>query len=376
MTAAKLDALVVRATVRIGPDDEPGTLWGSGFVAPGWVLTCRHILPPKDGPEGVGSLRVQGYDGLDVRARPDWLGGGTDPEQDLLLVRLTENAVHACVRLTDRYDPPLSVAAYGWRTPAGGAPQRWSGQTECNGKDGGYGLTLAPLVEIPHGASGGPLLDRERGLVAGVVKARRAQKDGGLAVAATALRGFRRAVPVGDENGLGADPYAALIRAHDTWHRKAVGAASWVKAQAGAGTGGERGWGPRDSADASALLAGLPEPRSPGELQALIQRVLGDEPLWEEEVARATGGTDTAGCTTIRRAPTSWRCTICGSSPRCAGPGHRMPPPSWNSGSSSAPRNCPAICGPSSWAWWPARPRRGAAPARTAVRTSERGTTC
>lgn len=287
MTAAKLDALVVRATVRIGPDDEPGTLWGSGFfVAPGWLLTCRHILPLKDGPESVGSLRVQGYDGLDVRARPAyWLGGGTDPEQDLVLIRLTENVPHACVRLTDRYDPPLSVAAYGWRTPAGGVPQRWSGQTECNGKDGGYGLTLAPLVEIPHGASGGPLLDRERGLVAGVVKARRAQKDGGLAVAVTALRGFRRAVPVGEESGLGADPYATLIRAHDTWHRRAAGATSWVRAQTRAGADGERGWGPRDSADASALLAGLPEPRSPAELQGLIERVLGDEPLWEEEVA-------------------------------------------------------------------------------------------
>ncbi|WP_405535462.1 serine protease [Streptomyces sp. NBC_00075] len=284
MTAAKLDALVVRATVRIGPAGEPGTLWGSGFfVAPGWVLTCRHILPLRDGPESIGSLRVQGHDGLDVRARPAyWLGGGTDPEQDLVLIRLTETVPHACVRLTDRYDPPLSVAAYGWRTPAGGVPQRWSGQTECNGKDGGYGLTLAPLVEIPHGASGGPLLDRERGLVAGVVKARRAQKDGGLAVAATALRGFRRAVPVGEERGLGDDPYAALIRAHDTWHRRATGATSWVKAQTVAGA---RGWGPRDSADASALLAGLPEPRSSAELQGLIERVLGDEPLWEEEVA-------------------------------------------------------------------------------------------
>ncbi|MGW3646506.1 VMAP-C domain-containing protein [Streptomyces sp. NPDC000878] len=296
MTAEGLETLVVRATVRIGPESEPDTLWGSGFfVAPGWVLSCAHILPLGDGPEGVGSLRVrvQGDGGLDVRARPAyWLGGGTDPEQDLVLIRLTENVAHPCVRLTDRYDAPDTVAAYGWRTPKGGAPQRWSGQTECNGKDGAHGLSLAPMVEIPHGASGGPLLDRRRGLVAGVVKARRAQKDGGLAVAATALRGLRRAVAVGTreddepEGGtLGDNPYAALIRAHDTWHRSATGIQSWVEAQAGMDTGGERRWGPQDSAVASALLAGLPEPESPAELRKLIEHVVGKEQGWLDEVA-------------------------------------------------------------------------------------------
>ncbi|MFD7814074.1 trypsin-like peptidase domain-containing protein [Streptomyces sp. NPDC059785] len=287
MTAAKLDALVVRATVRIGPGEDPAKLWGSGFfVAPGWVLTCAHILPPGPDPEYPVTLRVQGHGGLDTRARPAYrLGGGTDPEQDLVLLRLAEDVDHACVRLTDRYDPPLAVTAHGWRVPQGGAPQRWSGQTECNGKDGAYGLTLAPQVEIPHGASGGPLLDRTRGLVAGVVKARRAQRDGGLAVAATALRGFRHAVPVGGEHGLGADPYAGLIRAHDTWHQRAGGGLSWVRAQDELCRGEARRWGPRDSADASALLAVLPRPRSAAELQGLVERVLGDEPLWEDELA-------------------------------------------------------------------------------------------
>ena len=287
MTAAKLDALTVRATVRIGPEGAPYTLWGSGFfVAPGWVLTCAHVLPLGRGPEHVGTLRVQGHDQLTARARLAYLlGGGTDPEQDLVLLRVTDDVEHACVRLTDRYDPPLAVTIHGWRTPRGGAPQRWSGQTECNGKDGAHGLTLAPQVEIPSGASGGPLLDRGRGLVAGIVKARRAHKDGGLAVAATALRGFGRAIPVGDEEGLGIDPYSALIRAHDAWHQKAVGTLSWVKAQGELCGGEEGGWGPRDSADASALLAALPAPASPAELRRLIERVLGDEPLWDDELA-------------------------------------------------------------------------------------------
>ncbi|WP_030928877.1 trypsin-like peptidase domain-containing protein [Streptomyces sp. NRRL S-646] len=282
-----LEQLAMRATVRIGPATAPGTLWGSGFlVAPGWVLTCAHILPLAEGAESVGALRVQGH-GLDTGARlAYWLGGGTDPEQDLALVRLADDAAHGhvCVRLTDRYDPPHQVTAFGWRTPTGGAPQRWNGHSECNGRDGSYGLTLAPHMEIPHGASGGPLLDRDHGVVAGVVKARRAGKDGGLAVASTALRGFRDARPVVGEDSLGPDPYAALIREHDRWHQRRTGGPSWVRFQ-GELTGGGRGWAPRDSAEASALLAALPRPVSSAELQRMISQVLGYEPLWEDELA-------------------------------------------------------------------------------------------
>ncbi|HZF92608.1 trypsin-like peptidase domain-containing protein [Streptomyces sp.] len=282
---ARLEQLATRATVRIGPYDTPGTLWGSGFlVAPGWVLTCAHVLPLARGAEAVGPLRVQGYR-LDVRARLGyWLGGGGDPDEDLALVRLLDPVpVHACVRLTDRYDTPHRVTALGWRTPQGGQPQRWTGHSECNGRDGSYGLTVAPNIEIPHGASGGPLLDRDNGVVAGIVKARRAHKDGGLAVAVTALRGFREARPVGGENGLGADPYAELIRAHDRWHQKTRGALSWVRTQSDV-CGGARSWSPWDSAEAAALLAGLPRPASVAQLQRTISLVLGNEPYWEDEL--------------------------------------------------------------------------------------------
>ncbi|MEW1829304.1 trypsin-like peptidase domain-containing protein [Streptomyces sp. NPDC088196] len=281
----RLEQLAIRATVRIGPDAAPGTLWGSGFlVAPGWVLTCAHILPLADGPESVAPLRVQGHQ-LDTRARlAYWLGGGTDPEQDLALVRLEDDAAngHACVRLTDRCGPPHQVTAFGWRTPTGGAPQRWNGHSECNGRDGSYGFTLGPQMEIPHGASGGPLLDREHGVVAGIVKARRTGKDGGLAVAATALRGFREARAVGGEDSLGPDPYAELIRAHDRWHHSMTAGPNWVRLQGELRAGG---WGARDSAEASALLAELPRPVSSAELQRMISRVLGYEPLWEDELA-------------------------------------------------------------------------------------------
>jgi hypothetical protein len=180
---------------------------------------------------------------------------------------------------------PHRVTAFGWRTPAGGAPQRWSGHSECNGRDGSYGLTLAPQMEIPHGASGGPLLDRDHGVVVGVVKARRAGKDGGLAVAAAALRGFGAAQALVGESPLGPDPYAALIREHDRWHRDARGGQSWVRLQSMLCASGDRAWAPQDSAVASALLAALPRPVSAADLQQMITAVLGYEPLWEDELA-------------------------------------------------------------------------------------------
>ncbi|MFE4628193.1 VMAP-C domain-containing protein [Streptomyces mirabilis] len=284
----QLEQLAMRATVWIGPDTQPGLFWGSGFlVAPGWVLTCAHILPLAQGAENVGVLRVRGH-GFDAGARlAYWLGGGTDPEQDLALVRLADGAAHgpvACVRLTDRYDPPHQVTAFGWRMPSGGAPQRWSGYSECNGRDGSYGLTLAPHMEIPHGASGGPLLDRDHGVVVGVVKARRKGQDGGLAVASTGLRGFRDARAVDGEDGLGPDPYTALIREHDRWHHRVTGGLSWVRLQGEPAAGGRR-WAARDGAEASALLADLPPPVSSADLEQMISRVLGYEPLWEDALA-------------------------------------------------------------------------------------------
>lgn len=87
---------------------------------------------------------------------------------------------------------------------------------------------------------------------------------------------------MGGEDSLGPDPYAALIRAHDRWHHRMTAGPNWVRLQGETRAGG---WGARDSAEASALLAELPRPVSSAELQWMISRVLGYEPLWEDELA-------------------------------------------------------------------------------------------
>lgn len=284
MTEARLDILVSHATVWLGPDDDTGTQWGSGFfVAPEWVLSCAHVLLAHRHREETAPLRVVGAH-IEAEARAAyWVGAGPDPEQDLVLLHLLDGArSRHCVRLSDRIDKPHRVTAHGRYVPRRGAvPRDWSGQCEVNGTDGPYGLTLGG-ADIPHGASGGPALDRDHGVVAGVVKARKKERGGGLAIAVTALRGFDAAVPVAGEDGLGADPYRALIRAHDQWHQEqATRSSSWVAVQEGLGGGGERRWTARDSAAASALLAELPPPASTADLVSVIGQVLGeDDPVW------------------------------------------------------------------------------------------------
>ncbi|MET9752447.1 hypothetical protein ABZY43_08715, partial [Streptomyces syringium] len=50
-----LTALAGAATVALQPADD-AALWGSGFfIAPGWVLTCAHVLAPHLRP-GHGSV--------------------------------------------------------------------------------------------------------------------------------------------------------------------------------------------------------------------------------------------------------------------------------------------------------------------------------
>ncbi|MPY63348.1 VMAP-C domain-containing protein [Streptomyces spongiae] len=286
MTASELEDLARGATVRLGPDDESDNLWGSGFfVAPGWVLSCAHVLLLGEEGARTGTLRVRGEHGA-ARARAAyWLGSGRDTEQDLVLIRLLDDVRHPCVRLSDRYDRAHDITALGWRVRAGG-PDKWSGRCLVNGTAGDYGVTLGPETEIPHGASGGPVLDRVHGVVAGVVKARRRAADGGLAIAVTALRGFTGALPLeGEADELGPDPYRALIRAHDQWHHQQREArptrrTCWVAAQEKLIGAREREWSPYDAATACALLADLPAPDGTDTLKDLIEAVLDVEPHW------------------------------------------------------------------------------------------------
>ncbi|MFF3910512.1 serine protease [Streptomyces sp. NPDC001848] len=263
-----LDALAQAATVEIGPVNQQAC-WGTGFfVAPGTVLTAAHVVAPlfRRDPEGICEVRGGLFNnGAPARMHLEqWLV--TDPavdrippEKDLALLQLWDEPVeHECVWLSDsaswygRY-----VACYGHRaSPDATEPWRWQARLEVNVRDGRYGVVFASSAQVPNGVAGGPLVDSNTGAVIGMLKARRANNDGGLGVLISALRRF-------------GSTYQELMRAHDEWHgnRPLSGSVrNWVDEQHNLvavddrlSAGGDV-WTPRDRRTALRLLAALPQP--------------------------------------------------------------------------------------------------------------------
>ncbi|MFF8954177.1 trypsin-like peptidase domain-containing protein [Streptomyces sp. NPDC014894] len=278
-----IDALTRAATVHFHSPraDEPAP-WGTGFfVAPGWILTCAHVLAPHLRTDRSRVFRVTGGEvngGEPLAARLDcWLLDGeprpeqrVPVEQDLALVRVLEDGVeHECVWITDRTDHPGGRGiVQGYRPEEGRRAVRWKAAALINGFDDDYGLRFRPEAEFPRGGSGSPVLDVHTGAVVGVLKSRRAGRDGGMAIATTALRRFG---PV----------YQPLMAAHDRWHGLSpkITGHNWIERQrrlpgAGVHTGGDE-WGPRDRRDALALLAAVPPPEGIRPVAALARKARG-----------------------------------------------------------------------------------------------------
>nr|WP_237695002.1 trypsin-like peptidase domain-containing protein [Streptomyces sp. SID5468] len=290
----------VAVAVVSDPRSDQPEFWGSGLmVAPGWVLTCAHVLVRRD---SLGRRRWMGDGEIGIRigdrtvpARAVYTLPGRDElthwelgderefeiSPDLALIRLTGPVPpHGCAWLSDRAVPPVSrqVAALGWRRP-GRDLEPWDGTCTVPGNDSIHVFRLGPDSEIPAGVSGSLVVDLAHGRVVGVVKARRRSRDGGRAVLLTALRGLTGDDALDPELGLGPDPYQELVRAHDRWHyeQQQIGRhtrGTWIDVQNQlSDVIGE--WTPVDRAEALGLLARLPPPRSPGVVQRLVERVLG-----------------------------------------------------------------------------------------------------
>ncbi|MEU9120391.1 trypsin-like peptidase domain-containing protein [Streptomyces sp. NPDC048506] len=316
-----------RTTVglRAAPDATDGRLWGSGvLIAPGWVLTCAHVLSERDGrPRGTGcggaagAIGVVGaaFGGRVVAARPVYDLSRPAPEAgpaaaraDLALVRLLDpEAPHPCAWLSDQ-PATLLEDAYIFRghEQPGGAERvirESDGGPGAHGTAGNRGAPAAPAVpaepfiavrfgardarglqfgsdvRVTPGASGGPLLDCDRGEVVGIVKGRHQQDHVGLAVPVTALRGLGPEHLVAGAEGLGPDPYHALTGLHDRWHwaGQDLGRAdgpTWFDAQHAIMAGRGRLWGVQERLQALDLLARLPAPRNPLAVEAAVAEVL------------------------------------------------------------------------------------------------------
>ncbi|MGW7574256.1 VMAP-C domain-containing protein [Streptomyces sp. NPDC054765] len=386
-----------RTTVglRAAPGARAVRSWGSGvLIAPGWVLTCAHVLAASDGrrrdtgPDGVFGVA---FGGRVVPARPAYDLSRPAPEAgpgaaraDLALVRLLDpEPDHPCAWLSDQpatlledayifrghdqtggaaeadldgrdggngdaggsADPARSGERVlrephdgdgartsrdgrgvhgpgedrGVRGAAGGrgrsGPDDGPGLRAHGDAHGGHGAPAAPRapvtpvtpvdpfiavrfgardarglqfgsdVRVTPGASGGPLIDCDRGEVVGIVKGRHQQDHVGLAVPVTALRGLGPEHLVPGAEGLGPDPYHALMCLHDRWHwaGQELGRATgptWFDAQHAIMAGRGRLWGVQERLQALDLLAHLPAPRDPLLVEAAVGEVLdrGDRP--------------------------------------------------------------------------------------------------
>lgn len=345
-----------RATVAIrpAPGVTPAPLWGSGvFVAPGWVLTCAHVLTSGDGrrratgPDGevgvafdgrVAAARLE-YDlsrpaplraaappcGTAGEGRPEApedpdtgreaAGSGPapapGPRVDLALLRLLDPGIrHPCAWLSDQ-PAALLEDAFIFRghdqDPPGAGRGPVSGAAPVDpfiavrfGARDARGLQFGTDVRVTPGASGGPLLDCDRGEVVGIVKGSHREDRLGLAVPVTELRGLAPHHLVPGAAGLGDDPYHALMGLHDRWHWAGQdlgrpGEPTWFDAQHAIMSGRGRLWGVQERLQALDLLASLPAPRDPLVVAAAVAEALGR--------ADPQGRTGRAGPWTLR----TWR---------------------------------------------------------------------
>ncbi|WP_333766776.1 VMAP-C domain-containing protein [Streptomyces sp. IBSBF 2435] len=290
--AETLVPLVREATVRIHGAKPGHPLFGSGFfVAPNWVLTCAHVAcrsaDQAEEAAGVGQPAARevtvGWGGRMLNGVVEWAepaghDGGSWPAPDLALIRLLDPVDHPCVWLTERTTKAYTtnqVAFFGY-TPGTDEVESYNGRCTISGQVGTTGvLKLGNEDEMPHGVSGGPVVDLVRGEVIGVLKARRQGKDGGLAVGIQQLR----RLPA-DQGDPASDLYHRVMAAHDLHHadRHAFvrnDGGTWTDAHIEIGACAGRALTPGQRTWLLGLLAQLPPPADARSLQDIVGAVRG-----------------------------------------------------------------------------------------------------
>ncbi|MFJ8600445.1 trypsin-like peptidase domain-containing protein [Streptomyces shenzhenensis] len=284
------DEMVRPSLARIGaPGDGYATdrddYWGSGFfIAPGWLLTCAHVVGKGgaavwrgenvvgvswEGRTAVGTWRERTATGAVVLAEPRPEHPDTAGDRwrlpDIALVRVPDAEDARCLWLSDRApSTPAPIGLHGWSRRTGELGVR-HGVGEAAGSDGRALLINGTLPF--EGLSGGPVIDRRYGAVIGMIKGR--GRDEGAAVPITALRELldvRGGVLVHE-----------VLRAHDLHHLALLDDpaeyAHWTAAQTGLPGYEGSGITPELRARLYGHLAHLPPPAGPGEVVHLVEEV-------------------------------------------------------------------------------------------------------
>ncbi|MFF9014838.1 trypsin-like peptidase domain-containing protein [Streptomyces sp. NPDC014870] len=298
-------SLVRPALVRIaapgdGYDEHSDRYWGTGFfIAPGWVLTCAHVVAKGGsavwkGERAVGIVWDRGVTtGEVVLASPR----PAEPEQeldrwdfpDLALVRVPDVQEASCVRLSERppvIADPIPVALYGWSRVTGRLAIR-DAVGRVHGVDG-EALLLSGTQPV-EGLSGGPVVDLNRAVVIGLNKGRGA--DEGAAVPITSLSRLHRE--------RGGEVLSEVMRDHDRYHLARFRSldnedGDWTRAQLLRRPPGAPGLDPGRRIHLYGRLAELHPPTGPGDVLHLV-----------DEARRLTVGHDLRPVLEV--APRTWR---------------------------------------------------------------------
>lgn len=224
--------LLRECLVQVNGDPELGGGGSGVFVAPGYVLTCSHVVPGPDGQSGQGravsGLRDGGeWSGDVVFASPPPTGDRGPqwdvwPFPDVAVIRLSEDFAHRCARLArfrpaddspdglDEDDPDVpawngEMYAVGRHSPVAAGPSDYP--TAMLHYAGPHVRMLRLTGDRFHpGMSGGPVLDLRTGKVCALLKVA-ADDDGGFAV------------PLGDLPGILPPRLATdVLAGHDAFH--------------------------------------------------------------------------------------------------------------------------------------------------------------
>ncbi|WP_320780258.1 trypsin-like peptidase domain-containing protein [Streptomyces sp. CRN 30] len=250
--------------------------WGSAFfVAPGWLLTCAHVVG-KGGDavwrsgNAVGVTWQGGTTTGEVvlaKPRPEApdTGGSRWQFPDIALVRVRDADDARCVWLSDRAPAiPARVGLHGWSRETGDLGMR-HGLGEAEALDG-KALLLSGSLPV-EGVSGGPVIDLRYGAVIGLNKGR--GRNEGAAVPITALRELF--------DVRGGDVLHSVVRAHDLHHlarfTDASSDADWTRAQTALRGPGAAGLAPALRVHLYGHFAHLPPPGGPGEVMHLVHEV-------------------------------------------------------------------------------------------------------
>ncbi len=228
MSESRLRNLLTECLVRIdeadSDDNQPA---GSGFfAAPGYVLTCSHVVRRQTGSSISGTWRGNPWSGEVVYASslaaPDGYAddGLIWPLPDLAVIRLAGDLGHPCVRFSYRdHDENTTYFGVGLQAPLGGPPRPFP-TANLHGSGVRVEIDSGSLIRLTGeslepGMSGGPALNLDTGEVCGLLKSTGANRDCYIA-------------PLGLLHELPGELLADIERGHDLYHQRQRG---WPREQ-------------------------------------------------------------------------------------------------------------------------------------------------